>query len=399
VPLIDIEAQDRACGKAVREAVERVLSSHQFILGGEVEQFESAVAHYCDTRYAIGCASGTDALLLALMALGVGPGDEVITTPYSFHATASSIWRTGARPVFVDIDPDSFNLDPALIESHITSQTRAILIVHLFGQCCEMEPIWRLAVQRGLPIIEDAAQSLGAEYRGRRAGVLGTAAAFSFYPTKNLGACGDAGMIVSDDAELTRHARSLRVHGMEELYVHRQVGLCSRLDAIQAAILLAKLPYLERWIRARQRHAARYGELFAKHHLGDVVQDPGAAVDRRHVYHQYVVRVARDQRDALREYLRDHGVGSAVYYPVPLHLQPCFEALGYQRGAFPHAEQAAEASLALPVFPELTPAQQETVVATIAAFFGRGDRRSQPMRRPTFLRDNVTRTSRSSPST
>lgn len=393
VPLVDLAAQEASAGAAMREAVERVLSSHQYVLGEEVERCETALAHYCDTHYAVGCASGTDALLLVLMAMGVGPGDEVLTTPFSFLATASSIWRTGARPVFVDIEPHSFNLDPALLESNITPQTRAILVAHLFGQCCEMEPIWRFAVQHGLPIVEDAAQALGAEYRGRRAGVLGTAAALSFYPTKNLGACGDAGMIVTDDADLTRQVRSLREHGMEDPYVYRQVGINSRLDAIQAAILQAKLPCLERWTRARQRNAARYNDLFEKYHLLDVLRPPTIGDDRRHVFHQYVVRVESSKRDALRGYLRDHGIGSTVYYPLPLHLQPCFESLGYQRGAFPQAEQAADTSLALPVYPELTPAQQERVVATVAGFFGR-EGRSQAVRRPAFLRQNSTQARR-----
>jgi dTDP-4-amino-4,6-dideoxygalactose transaminase len=304
------------------------------------------------------------------MTLGIGPGDEVVTSSFSFFATAGAIHRVGARPVFVDIDPVSMNLDPDLTARAITPKTRAILPVHLFGQCAAMEPLWRIAVQHGLAIIEDAAQSIGAEYRGRRAGVLGTIGCFSFFPTKNLGGAGDGGLITTDDLELGRRLRMLRVHGDVGSYRHVEVGLNSRLDALQAAVLRVKLGHLGRWTEARRANAKRYSALFETYGLLDHVVLPRELPDCRHVYNQYTIRVKHGRRDAVLALLRKQQIGAAIYYPIPLHLQECFASLGYQRGALPASEAAAAEVLSLPVFPELGAERQELVVRGIARALG-----------------------------
>jgi dTDP-4-amino-4,6-dideoxygalactose transaminase len=370
VPFIDLVAQHQTIAAEIHEAVDRVFSSQMFVLGEEVAQFESECAQYCDANDAISCASGTDALLLALMALGIGPGDEVVTTPFSFFATAGVIHRVGARPVFVDIDPVSMNLDPDQVGRVITSKTRAILPVHLFGQCAAMEPLWRVAVQHGLSIIEDACQAIGAEYRGRRAGVLGTIGCFSFFPTKNLGGAGDGGLLTTDDPELSRRLRVLRVHGDVGSYRHVEVGLNSRLDALQAAVLRVKLGHLGRWTEARRTNAKRYHALFERYGLADQVVLPRELSDCRHVYNQFTIRVKHNRRDALLASLRSQQIGAAIYYPIPLHLQECFASLGYTAGTLPASEAAAAEVVSLPIFPELGAARQEQVVRGIARALG-----------------------------
>jgi dTDP-4-amino-4,6-dideoxygalactose transaminase len=384
IPLIDLTAQHREIGGDVMAALERVVASQRFILGEEVALLEGDLAAYCDARYAIGCASGTDALLLSLMALDLAPGDEVITTAYSFFASGSAIVRAGARPVFVDIDPVSFNLDPEAVAAAVTSRTRAILPVHLFGQVAEMEPLWRLAARHGLAIIEDACQAIGAEYNGRRAGILGGAGCFSFFPTKNLGGAGDGGLITTDDEDFAARVRRLRVHGESAQYHHEEVGLNSRLDALQAAVLRVKLPHLDRWTAARQRNASRYAELFRQYDLLDAVEIPRVLPGRRHVFNQYVVRIGQGRRDEVLNGLRQREIGCNVYYPRPLHLQPCFAEWGCAPGDCPEAERASRESLALPIYPELRYAQQERVVQAIASILGRTVRSSLPPR-PKFL--------------
>lgn len=368
VPLCDLQAQYRELQPQFEAALARVLASGQVILGPEVAALENEVAHYCGVSQAVGCSSGSDALLLALHALEIGPGDEVIVPTFTFFATAGAICRTGARPVFTDIDPITYNLDPQQIESKITPQTRAILVVHLFGQCAEMEPLWRIAEQHNLILIEDAAQALGAEYQGKRVGSLGSLGCFSFYPTKNLGGFGDAGMVVTPDPEWASRMACLRVHGMEPRYYHKYLGWNSRLDALQAALLRVKLPHLERWIEARQAIARRYDELLAEEHLTHFLQRPATAPQRRHTFNQYVVRVAQGERDNLVRHLKSDGIGCEIYYPLPLHLQQCLRYLGYQRGDFPIAEQACGEVLAFPIYPELTLDQQRRVVQSCVSF-------------------------------
>jgi dTDP-4-amino-4,6-dideoxygalactose transaminase len=391
VPLIDLLAQDRDIGAEVRGAVGRVLAEQKFILGDEVAEFECDVAEYCESREAIGCASGTDALILALLALDVGPGDEVITSPYTFFATGSAIHRLGAKPVFVDIEPGSFNIDPAAVEAAITPRTRALMPVHLFGQCAEMEPLVRLAGAHGLSIVEDACQAIGAEYRQRRAGVLGTLGCFSFFPTKNLGGAGDGGLVTANDPTLAKRVRRLRVHGDAGQYEHVEVGLNSRLDALQAAILRVKLRHLDRWTRARQRNARRYEVLLGEYGLLDAVVPPTTLPDRRHVYNQFCVRVGGGRRDEVLAGLRERQIGCTIYYPKPLHLQTCFAGLGYRPGSLPEAERASRETIALPVYPELTDEQQERVVRGIALALGREPRRSlqSVLPRPKFLSSGI----------
>lgn len=374
VPLIDLKAQHQSIRADVLSAVERVLDSQVCILGDEVAEFECDVAEYCDARDAIGCASGSDALLLSLMALGVGPGDEVITSPFTFFATASAITRCGATPVFVDIKPDTFNIDPDAVQAAITSRTRAIIPVHLFGQCADMEPLWRLATQHGLAVVEDACQAIGAEYRGRKAGVLGTTGCFSFFPTKNLGGAGDGGLITTDDPELAARLRRLRVHGDLGGYNHQEVGLNSRLDALQAAILRVKLTHLDEWAEARTHNADRYAQLFDERGLHSVLIPPFNAVDQKHVYNQYTVRVTEGRRDAVLASLRQQQIGCNIYYPKPLHLQACFSSFGGRPGQFPVAEQAAAEVLSLPIFAEMTEAQQDRVVSGLCHATGIQDR-------------------------
>ena len=349
--------------------VRRVIESQHFILGPEVSEFEAEAAAYCGSKHAVGCASGSDALLLPLMALGVGPGDEVVTTPYSFFATAGAVWRTGARPVFVDIEPDTFNIDPAKIEAAITPRTKAIIPVHLYGQSADMDPISAIAAEHGLPVIEDAAQAIGAGYKGRRAGTLGDSSAFSFYPSKNLGGFGDAGMVTTDDPAMAKSVGRLRVHGMEPKYHHHEVGFNSRLDALQAAVLRVKLRHLDSWTEARRDVAARYRALFADDGLDGLVTLPIERDEHHHVYNQFVVRVPSASRDGLRAHLTSRKIGTEIYYPIPLHLQNCFAALGHQPGDFPIAEAAARETIALPMYPELSDDMLRHVVGSIGEFF------------------------------
>jgi dTDP-4-amino-4,6-dideoxygalactose transaminase len=369
--MIDLVAQHQTIAKDVMQAVEAVFQSQAFVLGEAVANFEESVAQYCDARHAIGCASGTDALILALMALDIGPGAEVITSPFTFFATASSIARVGARPVFVDIDPVSFNMDPSLVEKAITPRTKAIMPVHLFGQCVEMDPLWRIATKHGIPIVEDACQAIGAEYQGRRAGVLGRIACFSFFPTKNLGGAGDGGLVTTDDADLAKRIKHLRVHGDVGRYEHIEVGLNSRLDALQAAILSVKLRSLDKWSVSRERNAHRYQELFTNAGLLDAVMLPKELPHRRHIYNQYCIRVKAGKRNQVLASLQQQKIGAAIYYPKPLHIQTCFAPLGYKPGDFPESERASAEILALPIYAELTAAQQETVVRGIAYGLGR----------------------------
>jgi dTDP-4-amino-4,6-dideoxygalactose transaminase len=366
VPFIDLVPQYNSMSAEILAAVEKVFAEQKFILGDEVANLEKEIAEYCDSRHAIGCNSGTDALIIALQALGIGDGDEVITTPFSFFATASSICRAGATPVFVDIEPDSFNLDPHAVEQAITSRTRAIMPVHLFGQCCEMESLWRLAQKHDLEIVEDACQAIGAEYQGRRAGVLGSVGCFSFFPTKNLGGAGDGGMMTTDDAELAARLKCLRVHGDVGQYEHIEVGMNSRLDSLQAAVLRVKLKQLDNWSEARQRNAKAYGDLFRQANLLDSIVLPKIFANRRHVFNQYCIRVRHGHRDHLLQQLRNRKIGCAVYYPKPLHLQTCFKHLGYRLGQFPEAEAASREILALPSYPELPAIDQVRVVRCIA---------------------------------
>jgi dTDP-4-amino-4,6-dideoxygalactose transaminase len=369
VPLLDLQAQFETIRDEVRAAVDRVFDSQQFVLGAEVQALEEEIAQYSRTKFAIGCASGSDALLLALMSSGIGKGDEVITTPFSFFATASSITRLGARPVFVDIDARTFNLNPSLVAPAVTERTRAIVPVHMYGQCAEMDPLIELSQSRGIPIIEDAAQAIGAEDRRRRAGSMGTIGCFSFYPSKNLGGAGDGGMLVTDNLDHARRLARLRVHGEERKYHHKVVGINSRLDALQAAVLRVKLPHLDDWSTGRQRKAQQYELMFGDAGLSEKVELPFVRSNARHVFHQFMIRVRDGKRDALRTHLLERGVGTDVYYPVPLHLQECFAFLGYKEGDFPVAELAAKETLALPVYPELTDEQQDHVVSSIAKFF------------------------------
>lgn len=367
VPALDLKAQYQTIRDEIERTLRSVIESQYFILGPEVSGFEAEVAQFCAVEHGIGCASGSDALLLPLMALEIGPGDEVITTPYSFFATAGAIWRTGAKPVFVDIDPVSYNIDPALIEAAITPRTKAIIPVHLYGQTAEMDPINAIAKQHGLAVIEDAAQAIGAVYKGRRTGGLGDAAAFSFYPSKNLGGFGDAGMVTTDDPELAKRIARLRVHGMEPKYHHHEVGFNSRLDALQAAVLRVKLRHLDAWTEGRREVAARYHGLFEGQATTRGIGLPTELDNRHHVYNQYVIRVPAGLRDTLREQLAARRIGTEIYYPIPLHLQTCFASLGHTPGDFPHSEAAARETLALPMYPELTEEAQHHVVSAIGA--------------------------------
>lgn len=365
VPLIDLVEQYESIRTEIQQSVDAVFSSQKFVLGDEVAALEQDVSANCDARHAIGCASGTDALILALMALDIGPGDEVVTSPFTFFATASAIHRVGARPVFADIDPESFNLDPEAVAAAITPRTKAILPVHLFGRCADMEPLWRLAVRHGLAIVEDAAQAIGATYRGRHAGVLGTVACFSFFPTKNLGGAGDGGLLTTDDQDLDARLRRLRVHGDAGRYEHIEIGLNSRLDALQAAVLRVKLRHLDSWLELRRENAARYQERFSSAQLDEQLALPTEQPGCRHVYNQFSVRVRDGHRDDVLAALRARRIGCAVYYAKPLHLQPCFEFLGHRAGEFPQAEAAAGEVLALPIYPELGEARQERVISAV----------------------------------
>jgi dTDP-4-amino-4,6-dideoxygalactose transaminase len=366
IPLLDLQAQYQTIREETRAAVDRIFESQQFVMGAEVADFERETGAYCRSRHAIGCASGSDALLLALMALNIGPGDEVITVSYTFFATGGSIARLGARPVYVDIRGSDFNIDPGLIERAITPRTRAIMPVHLFGQCVEMEAILEIARRHHLPVIEDAAQAIGADYHGRRAGTMGTIGCFSFFPSKNLGGAGDGGLLTTEDDELAARLKILRVHGMEPKYYHHEVGINSRLDALQAAVLRVKLKYLDQWTDARGRNAEHYDALFAAAGLNEVVT-PTTNEGMRHIYNQYTIRAER--RDELLAHLKAVGVGAEIYYPVPLHLQKCFASLGYRAGDLPESERAAREALSLPIYPELNAEMQEVVVARISDFY------------------------------
>jgi dTDP-4-amino-4,6-dideoxygalactose transaminase len=369
VPMLDVSRENDRLRHQLDAAIAEVCRSGAFVHGPACAQLEAAVAQYCGTEYAIGCASGSDALLLALMVLGIGPGDEVILPSFTFFATAGAVWRLGARPVFVDVDPATFNLDPGDVIGKISKNTKAILPVHLFGQCAAIDEIRQIAAAaRGIPIIEDACQAIGAETKGRRAGSLGTMGCLSFYPTKNLGGFGDGGMITTSDGELAAKLRVLRDHGQQPRYYHHFVGLNSRLDTLQAAVLGVKLPKLDEWTDARTRHAARYESEFSRRGLGGSIVTPQVADDCRHVWNQYTIRVTGGRRDALRKFLAERQIGSAIYYPVPLHLQKCFASLGYREGSLPATERAAREVLSLPVYPELTAAEQAVVIEAVASF-------------------------------
>ena len=365
IPILDLKAQYASIKEEVNMAIGEVLESQHFILGPKVDQCEKAIAAYSNCSHGIGVSSGSDALLVCLMAENIGPGDEVITTPYTFFATVGAISRLGATPIFVDIDPSTYNIDVSRIAAKITTKTRAIIPVHLFGQMADMDPVMHLAEKHGLVVIEDAAQAIGAEYKGRRAGSIGHYGCFSFFPSKNLGAIGDAGMIVTNDVQRAEKVKVLRGHGAKPKYYHRVVGGNFRLDAIHAAVVSAKLPHLDSWTAGRQHNAKRYDQLFREAKLPITL--PVVTTDR-HIFNQYVIRSS--SRDQLQAFLKEKGVGSEVYYPVPMHLQDCFAYLGIEAGAFPGSERAAKESLAIPVYPELNDTQARYVVESIAEFVG-----------------------------
>lgn len=369
--MLDLRAQHATIAVEVESAISAVLQSQQLILGPEVRELERELAEYCSSSEAISCASGSDALLLALMAYGIGQGDEVVSTPYTFFATAGAIVRLGARPVFVDIDPVSFNLNADLLEKAITSRTRAIMPIYLYGQCAEMSDINKIAARHNIPVIEDAAQAIGAEHKGTRAGSLGAIGCFSFYPSKNLGGAGDGGLMTTSDPEIADRLRILRAHGAKKKYYHDVVGLNSRLDSLQAAILRVKFRHLDDWMSARRSNAARYRELFGKTGLlsSGRVSLPQECPGQFHVYNQFVLRVT--DRDKLRAQMKEKGIGTEVYYPVPMHLQPCFANLGYKQGDFPESERAANESLAIPIYPELGAEAQRYIVDVISSFYER----------------------------
>jgi len=376
VPFFDLANQFKSIEDEIKSVMDEVFQTQQFILGSKVQVLEETIAQYCRTREAIGVASGSDALLLSLMALGIGMGDEVLLPPFTFFATAGSVSRLGATPVFVDIDPETFNIDPSKIVEKVTSRTKAIIPVHLFGQCADMNPLLEITKEKKLFIIEDAAQALGAEYKpkagseGRRAGQIGDLGCFSFYPTKNLGAFGDAGMVVTDNPDLAEKVRLFRTHGSQPKYFHKWIGINSRLDTLQAAILLVKFKYLEKWTGERQKKAERY-QLLLQDLLPCVkgLRLPTVQYQNRHIFHQYVIRIP--ERDRLRQFLTEEGIGTDIYYPLPLHLQECYSFLKYRRGDLPHSEKASEEVLALPIYPELTEDQQMMVVDRIKAFYGK----------------------------
>jgi dTDP-4-amino-4,6-dideoxygalactose transaminase len=384
VPLLDLKAQFAQIRAEVMPLIESVCASQQFILGEHVRGLEEEIAQYCGAAAGVGVSSGTDALLLALMALEIGAGDEVITSPFTFFATAGTIARVGARPLFCDIDLQNFNLSPAAVQAFIDEKcaiqgghlvnratggrVKALMPVHLYGQSADMDPLMAIAHRHGLRVIEDAAQAIGTEYKnGVRVGSIGDIGCFSFFPSKNLGAFGDAGLCTANDPDLAERMRVLRVHGGKPKYFHALIGGNFRIDELQAAVLRVKFRYLDGWTRARQRNAAYYDAAFARAGLGSRIVTPLAAPGGRHIFNQYVVRVER--RDALRAFLGEHGIGTEIYYPLPLHMQQCFAYLGHRSGEFPHSERAAAQTLALPVYPELTEEQLAAVVARIAEFF------------------------------
>ena len=370
VPLLALDRQHEPLREELRVALDRVCASGRFVLGPDVADLETELARALQVPHAIACASGSDALLLALMALGVGPGDEVVLPSYTFFATTSAVTRLGATPIFADIDPATYLLDTADVARKIGPRCKAIIPVHLFGRTADMDALLPIAEQAGLPVVEDAAQSILSTWHGRCSGGLGDIGCFSFYPTKNLGGMGDGGFLTTNRDDLAASLRLLRVHGMEPRYYHQVIGINSRLDSLQAAVLRVKLPHLDAWTTARQVNAARYADLFSEYGLDGTVGIPADEPRGRHVWNQYVIRVPDGRRDAVRAHLAAHGVGTEVYYPVPCHLQACFTHLGWRRGDLPHTEQAAEETLALPIFPELEAAEQRTVVARIAEFYG-----------------------------
>ena len=373
VPILDLTRQYSTIKAEIDAAVHRVLESGHFILGPEVEAFEEEIAQYLGVKHAIGVASGTDALLLSLKALNVGPGDGVIVPSFTFFATAGVVANLGATPIFVDIDPKTFNIDPEklreLVTRHLSPVTtiKAVIPVHLYGQPADMDEIMAIAEEHGLYVVEDAAQAIGAEYKGQKVGTIGHLGCFSFFPTKNLGAYGDGGLVVTNDEDVAERVRMLRVHGSKPKYYHHLVGTNSRLDALQAAILRAKLPHLDEWTAARQRLASRYNEL-----LENIsgIEVPYRAPECTHIFHQYTIRVHDGRRDGLQKYLKEKGIDTQVYYPLPLHLQPCFRYLGYKEGDLPESERVSQEVLSLPMFPELTEEEQDYVVHCIRAFFG-----------------------------
>ncbi len=372
VPLLALDRQNAFLRGEIRAAIDRVCDSGRFVLGPDVMALEEELAKALGVPHAIGCASGSDALLLALMALGVGMGDEVILPSYTFFATASAVTRLGAVPIFADIDPTTYLMDPEEVRRKVSRRCRAIVPVHLFGRTADMDALLPIAEAAGVPIVEDAAQSILSTWRDRCSGGLGDVGCFSFYPTKNLGGAGDGGFVTTTRDDLAKKLRLLRVHGMEPRYYHDLIGINSRLDSIQAAVLRVKLPHLDAWTTSRQENAARYSAIFASHDLAGHVTVPSDEPRGRHVWNQYVIRVADGQRDALRKHLTASGIGTEIYYPVPLHLQACFTHLGWRRGDLPLTEQAADETLALPIFPELRADEQHTVVARIAEFYGAG---------------------------
>ena len=364
VPLLDLQAQYRPLREELLAAIARVCDSQRFIMGPEVDALELELANYLGVAEAVTVSSGTDALLASMMALGIGPGDEVITSTYSFFATAGCVTRLGAAPRLVDVDPVTFNIDPAAVRRALTPRTKAILPVHLYGLCADMDPILSVAAEGGIPVIEDACQAIGATYNGRQAGTIGRAGCFSFFPSKNLGAFGDAGLVTTNDAGLAHEIRLLRNHGAEQRYFHKRIGGNFRLDAIQAAVLRVKLPHLARWTSLRRDNAERYRRLVERHGLASLVTLPVEPSGSFHIYNQFIVRVP--DRDRVRAVLTEHGIGTEIYYPVPFHLQECFASLGHGRGDFPNAEAAADSTIALPIYGELTEEQQDTVVRALA---------------------------------
>jgi dTDP-4-amino-4,6-dideoxygalactose transaminase len=368
VPLCDVGARYRALRPELDAAVLRVLGSGQAILGPEVAGFEAEAAEYCGVKHAIGCADGTNALLLALAALDVGPGDEVICPPFTFFATAGSVCRLGARPVFADIDPLTFNLDPDQVEDKITDRTRAVIPVHLFGQCADMRAIDAIASRYGVRVVEDAAQSFGAEYQDKKCGGLGDVGCFSMYPSKNLGAFGDAGLVTTDDDAMATKLKALRNHGAEVKYYHKYMGWNARLDAVHAATLRVMLPHVDRWNAARRTAAKRYDRLLDEYGLTGFFARPLALPDRTHTFNQYTVRIPAMHRDRLAAHFKAEGVGYEIYYPLPIHLQDCLAHLGHRAGDFPASEEAARTVLSLPMFPEITSEQQRQVIETCAVY-------------------------------
>lgn len=369
VPLLDVQRGNGPLRQALLESVARVLDSGRFLHGAEVTSLENSIAELCQTKHAIGCASGSDALLLALMALDIQPGDEIILPTFTFFATASCVWRLGAKVVFVDIDPETYNMSIPAFEAAITSRTKAVIPVHLFGQCARLDQIQSIAARHSVHVIEDAAQAIGASYQGKMAGAWGIIGCLSFYPTKNLGGMGDGGMLVCQDEQVAKQLRLYAAHGMQPRYHHHVVGINSRLDTIQAALLEVKLAYLSQYVEARRSNAERYRVLFREAGLEEIIGMPYQDPQAGHVWNQFTIRIADGHRDGLRRYLTEQQIGTEVYYPIPLHQQKCFESLGHSAGCFPVSEQAAAEVLHIPIYPELTIDEQDKVVRTIAQYF------------------------------